>query len=859
MIHPDNIEAEPALPCVRDTGVPLGGIGAGKVEWCPDGAFRHMTCANNTDWPISALDTDEYRPGGISEAFLAAAVEGAGAVMLKAEDAKRLPGVPIERITFEGMYPFARLGFPPLGEVELSAEAFSPILLDDPHPQYLNSSLPAVILTLRATNRGTQARRVALAFSWPHLVGLGGFSHCRIADLRGNDTQQEVNARRATVRFIHNRPKINARVEGAFEISALAQEGTELSTVIDWWYTGLFERFGQELRLPGTKTEAHLTDAGAVWNGSMGGVAGTRALVPGETFSQTFLLSWHFPRRPCNDRPDLVYRNMYARFLSSVTAVTDYVQDHLAMLREGTLRWQRRLTDSNLPRWFTRKLINNICTLSTGTVYADDGRFSCNESPATMNGCMGTLDQRTASNAIHTLAFPRLAKAELEMFSAAQITEDNPRRFASHWNCATGAFDAWLDRAGAIPHDIGRDDFEGGMGQHHHWLTTHWPDLGTVYVLQIYAQAAWTGDMDLLRAAWPRMLAALSFQQRLDQNNDGIADLWGHGCCTYDSKRFRYYGASPFIATLHLAALRCAQKVARMLGDEEVMPELRQAFDRNQATLETRLWNQDQGQYDKWLDTLHANWAGTDRAHHERSTNRMIAQVAGAWFVPMLDLEPILDNDRLDRVLDGLYRHNVAPTEFCAQNEVGPDPFDPHSWPYYAEVYYAANAIYAGRVDQGMDMVERFSKAMFEHSGRIWDARLRWNGAGNGTPDWGRWYMSSPSSWFVLLALVGVHYDALTETLTVRPAQWSRTGPLKKAPVFHPLFWATLDVDERGWALHIDKLLDAGKPALPIRKVQAAGPEAMLNGEPAPSSFVLHAGDTLRGDASATTRPSSVR
>lgn len=832
----------------RDGGVPLGGIGCGKVELCPDGAFRHMTCANSPDWPISHLVSDAFRPGGLPEAFLAASVEGAGAVMLKAEDEKGLPGVPIEQIVFDGMYPFARLGFPALGGVELSVEAFSPILLDDPHPQYLNSALPAAVFTVRATNCGGTARRVGLAMSWPQIVGLGGFTHCRIADLRGNDMHLDEGADRTTVRYTHNRPKINRRVEGAYALSLQAQPGVERSAVIDWWYPQLFERFGATQRLPGTKSEPVLTDAGAVYGGSMGGLAGTKMLAAGDTFYQTFILAWHFPHRPCNDAPEKVYRNLYARFLPDVQAVSAYVQDRLDWLRTETLRWQARLAQSNLPAWFVRKLANDICTLSSGTLYTDDGRFSCYESPVIMNGCIGTLDQRAASHAIYTLAFPRLAGAELDLFSRAQITTDHPRRMASHWNLRSGHFDLPLDRAGAIPHDIGRDDFEGGMGNHHHWLTTHWPDLGTVYVLQVYAHAAWTGDREMLRTCYPRMLAALEFQKRLDQDGDGVADLWGHGCCTYDSKRFLHYGATAFIASLHLAALRCAAHVGELLGDTAVLPGLRADFERCRGVYEGELWNESAGQYDKWRDTLHATWNGTSRAHAERSANRHIAQVAGAWFESLLGLQPVVSPERLDRALVGLYRDNVAPMTGCPMNEVGPDPHTPDSWPYYAETYFAANAIWHGRVDEGMEMERRFAVTK-EASGRTWDAPLRWEGAGNAVPSWGRWYMSTPASWFVLQALLGVTYDGLTETLTVRPGQWTALeGRLKAAPVFHPLFWATLDADPAGWRLTFDRLRGE-RAQVTVRRLHTAGPgDLRMNGCAADiegAGIELRAGDVV--------------
>lgn len=221
---------------------------------------------------------------------------------------------------------------------------------------------------------------------------------------------------------------------------------------------------------------------------------------------------------------------------------------------------------------------------------------------------MGTLDQRIASHSACTFAFPDIARAELDMFVGTQIQPDDPNRLAPHWNQATGAFDAELDRAGAVTHNIGRDDFESGFTDHTKWLTTHWPDRFPAFVLELYIQAAWTGDRAYLESVYPKMMDYFAFQQRLDQNGDGIADVWGPGTCTYDSRRYQLCGACSYIGSLYLAGLRCLQKIATLLGDEERIPLLQAAIDKAQATMENDLWNEELGQYDKWYDPWHNNW-----------------------------------------------------------------------------------------------------------------------------------------------------------------------------------------------------------------------------------------------------------
>ena len=422
-----------------------------------------------------------------------------------------------------------------------------------------------------------------------------------------------------------------------------------------------------------------------------------------------------------------------------------------------------------------------------------------------MNGCMGTIDQRMVSHVPCTVAFPSVAKAELDMFIDTQMQPGAADQFAPHWNQKTGQFDAQIDRTGSVKHNIGRDDFEGGKTDHTKWLTTHWPDRIPGFIIELYMQAAWTGDRAYLEQVYPNMLAGLEFQRRLDQNGDGIGDLWGNGCCTFDSRRFQHCGASSFLGGFYLASLRCVQRVAKILGDDEQITIVQKDIDAALATMENSLWNEEKGQYDKWVDPWHANWDGTDRAHPERSTARMTAQLAGPWLTALLDLEPTLDSSRIDRAIDGLYEHNCKPFRGCMTNESGADDANMQSWPYYSETFFASTAIMAGKVDMGMDMEERFAEAM-DRCGRHFDLPLSWDGPEKDQPKWGRWYMSTPSSWYILMALSGVWYDGITHSLTIKPRQWSKMGHLDNVPVFHPLFWATVSTDDDGWTVTITQL-----------------------------------------------------
>ncbi len=122
----------------------------------------------------------------------------------------------------------------------------------------------------------------------------------------------------------------------------------------------------------------------------------------------------------------------------------------------------------------------------------------------------------------------------------------------------------------------------------------------------------------------------------------------------------------------------------------------------------------------------------------------------------------------------------------CPANEVAPDGSYSESWPAYALAYYAAQAISAGLPDDGWGAAERVFR-VYQRDGSLWDTPLEWAGAGNESPQWGRWYMSNPASWYLLLATSGIRLDLVHSALVLEPswpAGWGDT--LKALPVFLP-------------------------------------------------------------------------
>jgi hypothetical protein len=127
-------------------------------------------------------------------------------------------------------------------------------------------------------------------------------------------------------------------------------------------------------------------------------------------------------------------------------------------------------------------------------------------------------------------------------------------------------------------------------------------------------------------------------------------------------------------------------------------------------------------------------------------------------------------------------------------------------------VYFNAQSILVGLPDLGWEAVEKVYHARYDLDGCPWDAPLQWSGKGNLEPQWGRWYMSHPSSWYLPLALAGVRIDRLRNRLTLTP-NWPSAWPDElKIPIFLPGFTAELNSQRRsrGWSvsLHLKRACD---------------------------------------------------
>ncbi|MDR3470410.1 MAG: GH116 family glycosyl-hydrolase [Devosia sp.] len=805
-----------------EAGMPIGGIGAGKIEFCRNGRFTNVTTNNNLDAPIvdgvartplfprikegapgsvrenairrKSVNSVEGLPGG----WMAVWTPRDGATLLKT--AGRLAFTPIaqDRISYLGRYPLAEVDYRGFADLDLHLDAYSSFDPVDEREDYFNSSLPLGLFTFTVTNRGTEALPVSLAFSWQNLSGIGGYPLTMINEPDRTPPVFRADGDIRGLWFDHD-PTSTAdpRVLGNHSLCvASADLPAEITYHAGWNPAG----------------EGHDVWDGFAATGKLGNISGpstagavsaSLVLAPGQRARVTFSVGWFMPHllaaetkwdtlvRPSgappapesNDRRD--YGHAYQNWFADSWTVATHGLGQSAAIFERIRRWQGQLDRSTLPPLAVAGICNDLCALVSNTWYTRDGHYAVNEAPTDMNGCFGTIDQRSVGCGAVALSFAGLNRAELSLFAADQIREDgDPRRFGPHWNADGGHFDLPLDRAGAILHDIGWDHLEGGRTGDSAWPSLHWPEHTSHFVLQSCLYAQLSGDRAWLDERYPQMRQGLDFQLRLDQDGDGVPDLWGAGSFTYDTELYPHYGASAYATSLYLAALRAVIRLAGERGETDYAQELEQRFKRAQAVLEGELFDAERGYYTSWRDNTHAAWKG-HRAHARTSSSSHISQLAGAWWADMLGLDPIVDPTRRRQALEFIGRHNVAAREGCPADEYQLDGTAMQSMSALAMGNYAAHAIGAGVPDHGWAAARNIYRARYEVDGCPWDATLQWSGPDNRSPQWGRWYMSHPASWFLLPALGGVRIDRLRGRLTLCPswpAEWG--DELSNLPVF---------------------------------------------------------------------------
>ena len=757
-------QADDWLECQADpqwapTGIPLGGIGGGRVDLCRDGRFRNFSGNNNQDMPLED-------PAGVPEAFLAVRQE---------DELRTLTSSPVgdvetcRSIEFTGRFPQAELtAIDALPGVDVRVVASGTIC---PHnPRW--SSIPGLLLRWYVRNTTMRDQTVLCILNWPNLIGVGG--------------------------GIANRETDVGKGDGVYVYWEDTDGQKETKAEGDAWCGLLFSGSDKPNRLNSAgrhlmaiKREPHVL-CGAKSTPGKGYVWADVDLPADSEQIVDMALVWAMPHWVDTLGGD---RGHYWQnhFTGAEQMAAELLRNADAIINQaGSLA--NLLDATDLPDWLKARLCNCNYPLVTNSVWLKDGRFSINEGPTEMCGVYGTIDQRLGAHPATQIFHPDLNAKELGQFAAVQAPN------------------------GDINHDLGGGNLESPpRGQ-------KWPDIQCSFVIQTARHAWSTGDAEFEKATWPKARLALLRAGIWADEGGGVAQV-GHRSglgTSYDG--YHYEGTTPYLGTLWLAALSVAERWARRMGDDELLPKIEQwrsaAIDR----MEKDLWN---GKF---------YWTYNSPQGPKRETC-FAGMLAGQVYSRLLAGKDVLPPDRLLPSADALMRLNASEKFSVPPDEATPagEAAVEFGWLPYVEAFglTAAATVRDARV---LPLWERMMAAVDQGGTRPCDTRLMYRPI-TGEPSWGSYYMTAPASWLVYDALLDFTYEPESGVLRLNPQFAGRFA------VLHPLWWAIGETKGGKTSVRFEQVF-ATKP-IAVKAVEVQNPDRSYRLIELPQPVEIKAGATV--------------
>ena len=241
--------------------------------------------------------------------------------------------------------------------------------------------------------------------------------------------------------------------------------------------------------------------------------------------------------------------------------------------------WQAPyVNDESKPLWYRGMLFNELYTLTDGGSFWGRPVGSDSKTPPSfaLLECFdyayyGTLDVRFYASLPLLKFWPEIDKQVLREF-ADTVPREWPEKGQWVWKSQQAGEPILHKRKkkGAVPHDLGVPEGDPFIAVNEPgWQDTNdWKDLNSKFILMVYRDYVLTGrnDTAFLRDTWPAVHEAITYLRQFDHGS-GIPENGGYPDQTYDSWVVR--GVSAYCGGLWLAALRAAEEMGRVLGENQ--------------------------------------------------------------------------------------------------------------------------------------------------------------------------------------------------------------------------------------------------------------------------------------------------
>ncbi|MEE1010587.1 MAG: GH116 family glycosyl hydrolase [Acutalibacteraceae bacterium] len=283
-------------------------------------------------------------------------------------------------------------------------------------------------------------------------------------------------------------------------------------------------------------------------------------------------------------------------------------------------------------------------------------------------------------------------------------------------------------------------------------------DINMQFVLMVLRDYLFTGDKDYLLSLWDNIKKAMDSTGLLDTDNDGLPD--------YDTRRntydaWNFSGTPVYISVLWLAALKAAVFIADRVGDKSRSDQWSNILFNGKKSLEEKLWN---GEY-------YNLWRNNDVTDESLMTD----QLDGEWFLRMIGLDGNLPDERVRSVIEFIFKNNFDNEQGLVNATVPENKWtsiDTYNncqtiavWTGIGYVF-SSLALSVGETEISDTVVDSIHSNQLR-LGHFWD---HW--------ECGHHYTRPMSSWSILHAVSGLSVDYENKKLTFKPIDKNITFPL---------------------------------------------------------------------------------
>lgn len=563
-------------------------------------------------------------------------------------------------------------------------------------------------------------RKIGKGSVWLVLAPLAGN-----AEDAAEDRAQTLGALCALAGVRYSAPLGTLPSEGAFGELCIATDDPSGSVIPEW------ASYGDIFSSPPGVRRSGPSARGKTVNGA---VNVSLRLKPGQERTVPFYLSWRFPNYHFNGRR---LGNRYAQRWASALDAAVHLSKRRKHLYGVSDQFRRVMYDSTLPYWMIDCLTSQSSTIRTEVcIWTEQDAFAGYEGSG---GCC-------PMNCTHVWGYEQ---------TLAHLFPDLERRMRKADLKHQQREDGGINHRIELPlrdHPTGPGPFQDGHASG---------------VLKAYREHLNSPDNGFLAEYYPNIRRAVDYLVVLDgPEPDGVLECqqWH----TYDDQ---VTGPNSFVGSYYLAALRAGEEMARLAGDLESAERWRSIFERGRQNLTRLTWN---GEY------FFQNWPEYAQHIRQYGPGCLADQLIGQWWAHELGLGYILPERYVKKALASIYRYNWLAdlSEFRHSQRVFADGHDKGllccTWPrggrpehpilYCDEVWtgveyqVAAHMLREGMVREALAIV---AGARERYDGR---KRNPWDEL-----ECGGHYARAMSSWSLLLAASGFHYDGPKGSMSFEP------------------------------------------------------------------------------------------